>query len=106
MTRNMTRTERDESLGALAERLIDGERKAAFADAVAGRCVTSARYERQYKDRVSNLYQIIAVEQCLVHPHDTRLYRYREPVILPGASKRVVDILPAMEEAPIGGRHT
>jgi hypothetical protein len=105
MTRDLTRTEREEKLGALAERLIEGERKAAFADAVAGKCVTSARYERHYKDRVNNLDQILAVEQGRVHPHDTHLYRYREPVILPGAPKRVVDISPATEEAPIGGKH-
>jgi hypothetical protein len=77
MTRDPKQIERDAKLAALADRIIEGERKAAFADAVAGVSVTSARYERDYQSRVNALYQILAVEGGLVHPDDTAIYQNR-----------------------------
>lgn len=80
MTRDPKQIDRDAKLAALADKIIAGERKAAFADAVAGVSVTSARYERDYQSRVNALYQLRAVEQGLVHPDDTALYQNRMAV--------------------------
>lgn len=77
MVRDPKQIDRDAKLAALADRIIQGERKAAFADAVAGVSVTSARYERDYQSRVNTLYQVLAVEGGLVHPDDTAVYRDR-----------------------------
>ena len=77
MVRDPKQIDRDAKLAALADKIIAGEREAAFADAVAGVSVTSARYERDYQSRVNTLYQLLAVEQGLVHPDDTAIYQNR-----------------------------
>lgn len=100
MTRDSKQIERDAKLAALADRIIEGERKAAFADAVAGVSVTSARYERDYQARVNALYQILAVEGGLVHPDDTALYQNRmaAPSRHRAAAKPQIDRAQAAEE--------
>lgn len=100
MVRDPNQVDRDAKLAALADRIIAGERKAAFADAVAGVSVTSARYERQYQARVNTLYQILAVEGGLVHPDDTALYQNRMSAAsrIRAASKPQIEHAQAAEE--------
>lgn len=100
MVRDPKQIDRDAKLAALADRIIEGERKAAFADAVAGVSVTSARYERDYQARVNALYQILAVEGGLVHPDDTALYQNRMSAAsrIRAASKPQIEHAQAAEE--------